>query len=135
MRRWELWQGDQWHSFFPSSSEKNRVMARAEGAVKVWETQASSSNEAKRALNEYLGFGPYVPTLREDGTPYPEDEDDELLREQEGETFDAPWPGWCSVVETVIHVPGHPDPDEVVRTGTLEFVCPACGQIHAWRFG
>ena len=39
MRRWELWQAENEDSFFlPSSSEKSRVMARVQGAVKVWET-------------------------------------------------------------------------------------------------
>jgi len=102
-------------------------MARVDGEVKVWETEAPSTNGAMRALNQYLEFGTYKPMLRDDGTPYPEDEDDELLREQEGESFDAPWPGWCSVVGAAMQVPGHPDPDEVVRTHRLEFVCPACG--------
>lgn len=134
MRRWELWQAENEDSFFPSSSEKSRVMARVQGAVKVWETDASSTNEAMRARNRYLGFEPYRPMLRDDGTPDPADEDDDLLREEEGDLFDAPWPGMCSVAGVVIQVPGNPDPDEVVRTGELEFVCPACGQTHIWTF-
>ena len=130
MRRWELWRGDGFNDFFPATSEKSRVMARRAGAVKVWETEASSSNETLQKRNDHLGYGSYVPMLQDDGTPYPEDEDDDLLREQQGESFDAPWPGWCPVVGVTVHVPGHPDPDEVVRTHRLEFVCPACGQTH-----
>jgi|SRR5665213_58704 len=110
MRRWELWRAENEDSFFPSSSEKSRVQARVQGAVKVWETEASSGNEAMRALNRYLGFEPYKPMLQDDGTPYPEDEDDELLREQEGDLFDAPWPGVCSVAGVIIQVPGDSRP-------------------------
>lgn len=140
VRRWELWrsiddEGVTTTEFFPATSEKSRVMARAEGAVKVWETVASSTNEAMRLRNEHLGFAPYQPMLRDDGTPYPEDEDDELLRLADPDTFDKPWPGVCVVAGKVIQVPGSPDPDEVLRTGRLEFVCPACGQNHVWRFG
>ncbi len=107
-------------------------MARVQGLVKIWETDASSFNEAMRALNDHLGFGPYQPSLQEDGTPYPEDEDDDLRGPDD--TAYAPWPGWCPVAGRVINVPGQPDPDEVVRKGILEFVCPACGQSHTWRF-
>jgi hypothetical protein len=135
MRRWELWSGDDSNTFFPATSEKTRVMARVEGEVKVWETEASSSNDAMQKRNDYLGYGPYVPMLQDDGTPYPEDEDDDVRKEQEGEFFDAPWPGFCPVVGRPFQVPGQPDPDEVVRTGRLEFQCPACGQTHIWRFG
>jgi hypothetical protein len=134
MRRWELWQSENQHDYFPSTSEKSRVMARVEGAVKVWETEASSTNEAMRARNRHLGFDPYKPMLRDDGTPYPEDDDDEILKEQEGDLFDAPWPGVCSVQGVMIQVPGNPDPDEVVRTGKLESSCPACGESHTWLF-
>ena len=75
----------------------------------MWETVASSTNEAMRARNEYLGFEPYQPMLREDGTPYPEDEDDELLRLADPDTFDKPWPGVCMVAGKTIQVPGFPD--------------------------
>ena len=67
-----------------------------------------------------------LPTLQTKTTIY--------WREEEGDLFDAPWPGMCSVAGVVIQVPGNPDPDEVVRTGELEFVCPACGQTHIWTF-
>ena len=139
MRRWELWHNEKEnsYSFFSASSEKNRVMARVEGAVKVWETVLSSWNEAMQAQYDYLGYGTYTPMLQDDGTPYPEDEDDEIRRAVVGDddTLDAPWPGWCPVERTIINVPGDPDPDEVVRTGRLEFVCPACTKRHVWRFG
>jgi hypothetical protein len=135
MRRWELWRGEGFDVFCPATSEKARAMARADGAVKVWETEASRWNEAMRARNEYQGWEPYQPILRADGTPYPEDESDDLRKEQEGEFVDAPWPGFCSVAGRAFQVLGMPDPDEVVQTGRLEFQCPACGQTHIWRFG
>ena len=132
MHRWELWQGEGEYSFFPATNEKNRVMARVLGHVKTWEIDASSFNGAMQALNEHLGFGPYQPAFRDDGTPFPEDEDDDLRGEDD--MAYATWPGSCSVTGTIINVPGRPDPDEVVRRGALEFVCPACGQSHTWRF-
>ena len=133
MRRWELWEKDGETAFFPASSEKNRVMARVDGLVKTWETDASSWNEVMQAMNDHLDFGMYQPQLREDGTPYPEDEDDDA-RGNDDSLF-APWPGWCPVAVVAINAPGEPDPDEVVRTGRLEFQCPTCGQTHVWRFG
>jgi hypothetical protein len=72
--------------------------------------------------------------LREDGTPYPEDEDDEILREMEGELFDAAWTAYCATTENRVVVPGQPDPDEVLRQRRLEFVCPSCWDTHAMRF-
>jgi hypothetical protein len=100
--------------------------------VKTWETEASSFNEAMQALYDHSEFGPYQPQLRDDGTPYPEDENDDLRGEHD--SLFAPWPGWCPVAGVTVNVPGEPDPDAVVRTGLLEFVCPACGQTHIWRF-
>ncbi|HAM01970.1 MAG TPA: hypothetical protein DCQ30_07040 [Acidimicrobiaceae bacterium] len=77
MRRWELWEGpDLTHSFFASDNQDARRLTEGEGAVKIWETEATSYNDAKRALHEHMGWEPYKPMLREDGTPYPEDEDD-----------------------------------------------------------
>lgn len=40
----------------------------------VWTVEAASSNDAHRLYHEYMGWDPYQPMLREDGTPYPEDE-------------------------------------------------------------
>ena len=131
-RRWELWEDEGETAFFPSSSEKNRVMARVSGLVKTWETEASSLNEAMQKLYDHLDFGQYQPQLRQDGTPYPEDEDDDFRGEDD--SLFAAWPGWCSVAGVAVNVPGEPNPDSVVRTGLLEFVCPACGQTHVWRF-
>jgi hypothetical protein len=50
-----------------------------------------------------FGFGPYTPMLRDDGTPYSEDEDDALLKEQEGELFDT-WTAWCPKERTRVIV-------------------------------
>jgi hypothetical protein len=133
MRRRELWEKHGETAFFPASSKKNRVMTRANGLVKTWETDASSWNEAMQAMYHHLDFGTYQPQLREDGAPYPEDEDDDARGNDDA--LIAPWPGWCPVAGVAINVPGEPDPDEVVRTGRLEFECPACGQTHVWRFG
>lgn len=93
MRKWELWENPEEgrSSFFPVSNTHARVMAVWDGQTKTWEVEAASHDDAMRAMNEHLGYGPYVPRLRDDGTPHPEDEDDEIRKEQEGELFDA-WP-------------------------------------------
>jgi hypothetical protein len=82
MRRWELWEkvepnGVHATSFFPEDNEQARRMARENGMVFVWEVRAKGINDAMRAEYEYRGLGEYCPMLREDGTPYPEDEDDD----------------------------------------------------------
>jgi hypothetical protein len=79
VRRWELWSGDDGHTFFPEENERERQMAQADGYVLTWETMAQSMNCAHRALYAYLGWGEFKPMLRPDGTPYPEDEDDDYV--------------------------------------------------------
>jgi hypothetical protein len=64
-------------SFFPADNEQLRQMATNEGLALVWSTMATSYNDAHRALHVYMGWEPYKPMLRLDGTPYPEDEDDD----------------------------------------------------------
>lgn len=54
-------------------------MAQADGYVFTSETTAQSSNDASRALYAHLGWGDYEPMLQADGTPYPEDEDDDYV--------------------------------------------------------
>jgi hypothetical protein len=54
-------------------------MAIEDGLTLVWEIVAKGSNPAHRALYEYLGWGEYQPMLRDDGVPYPEDEDDDYI--------------------------------------------------------
>jgi hypothetical protein len=77
MRIWELWEGpDGSHSFFPADDEKARRVGVDPGAAKVWEVEAPSHNAAMRAFHEHMGWEPYKPMLRDDGTPYPEDEGD-----------------------------------------------------------
>ena len=49
-------------------------MAAKAGFSLHWTVQARGHNPAMRALHEYRGYEPYHPMLREDGTPYPEDE-------------------------------------------------------------
>ncbi len=84
MRRWLLWEvrnseGElKSHTFFPSENEWAMEEVKREGAVLVWEVEAEGSNAANRAKNEYLGWEEYQPMLRDDGTPYPEDERDDM---------------------------------------------------------
>jgi hypothetical protein len=136
MRKWELWENREEcsSSFFPDSAMKARVMAMADGEVKTWETEARSSNDAMRALHEHRGWDPYQPMLRYDGTPYPEDEDNDLLKKQEGEFFDAPWSAWCPVAQVSVIVPCDLDAADVLRHGGFEWVCSACGQSHNMKF-
>lgn len=63
-------------SFSREGSEGDR-MAEAYGLIRIWAVEAKGANAAMAARNEYLGFEPYRPRLRDDGTPYPEDEDDD----------------------------------------------------------
>jgi hypothetical protein len=74
MRRWELWVGEEGHSFFPEDNLQARAMATADGYTLSWETTARSHNEAARALYAHLDWGEYRPMLQDDGTPYPRDE-------------------------------------------------------------
>jgi hypothetical protein len=76
--RWELWQSEDETetSFFSASNLQARRMAEAEGLHLVWDLVAVGSNAAMTALHEHLGFEPYQPMLRPDGTCYPEDEQD-----------------------------------------------------------
>lgn len=77
VRTWELWQGEEGNSFFPEDNEQARRMARDQGYICTWTTTAPGGNDAMRRLYEHLGLGAYEPMLRPDGTPYPEDEDDD----------------------------------------------------------
>ncbi len=52
-------------------------MAMEDGQVFSWQVVANGPNPAMRALYDYLGWGEYRPMLRNDGTPHPEDEDDD----------------------------------------------------------
>lgn len=56
-------------------TEPTEQMRRDEpDAVLLHTFEASSWNDAHRKRNELMGWGPYRPMLRADGTPYPEDE-------------------------------------------------------------
>jgi hypothetical protein len=134
MRKWELWEDEGGSSFFPESNMQARLMAMEDGLVKVWEVEASSTNDAMRAMNERLGWGPYKPMLQDDGTPFPEDEDDEVMRELEGEFFDAPWSAWCSTAGKRVLVPCGLEAEEILRQGGFEWQCSACGQTHRMIF-
>jgi hypothetical protein len=50
--------------------------ARDHGYSFEWETAAAGRNPAMRLLYAHLGYGEYEPMFRDDGTPYPGDEDD-----------------------------------------------------------
>jgi hypothetical protein len=83
-RKWELSIADapdgRSESFFPADSpqvETYRKWALEEGGTLVWTTTAKSGNDAMSQMHRYLGRPEYQPMLREDGTPYPEDEDDD----------------------------------------------------------
>lgn len=138
VRRWELWEGDHENgvgtsAFFPSTNRQARLRAMEEGLVKTWETEASSSNEAMQAQYDRMGFGTYRPMLREDGTPYPEDEDDEVAKGQEGEFFDA-WSSWCSVAQKRVLVPCDLDDEEIIRQGGFDWDCSGCGGVRRMTF-
>ena len=80
MRRWELWRSEDETEtrIIPETRPDQIASARQAGFMKLWETEAKGSNDAMRAMYRYLDWGEYKPMLREDGTPYPEDEDDSL---------------------------------------------------------
>ena len=66
-------------SFFPEENAQARELAVRDGQKLVWEVIAPSKNAAMRAMHDHMGWGEYTPSLQADGTPYPEDEDDDLL--------------------------------------------------------
>lgn len=78
MRRWEIWQAPDGTEtrFIPESRPGQLDEARTDGLVKLWETTAVGSNDAMRQMYDFLGWGDYKSMLREDGSPYPDDEDD-----------------------------------------------------------
>jgi hypothetical protein len=81
MRRWELWEDREGSTtFFRADNENARLIVETSGATLVWQTEASSSNAAHSALHKHMKWEPYQPMLREDGTPYPEDEDNASAR-------------------------------------------------------
>ena len=77
MRRWELWSSEDGHYFFPEDNEHARTFAIEEGMTLEWETTAKGWNAAQQALYVHRGWGRYNPSLRDDGTPYPDEEDDD----------------------------------------------------------
>jgi hypothetical protein len=79
VKRYELWQGQGGHSFFPDENDEARERALADGYTLTWAVTAHGLNPAHRLLYEHLGWGEYRPMLREDGTPYPQDEDDDYV--------------------------------------------------------
>jgi hypothetical protein len=86
--RYELWElpdppeneafGD-W--FLLEGDSDGRRMAIEDGCVVTWSVEARGWDEAKAALHVYRGWEPYKPMLRDDGTPFPEDEDDKYHEE------------------------------------------------------
>ena len=86
MRRWELWQlPDGTETRFipttrPHEGEQAGEVEEAErdGLVMIFSTTAVGTNDAMRQMYRHLGWGEYRPMHRPDGTPYPEDEDDQF---------------------------------------------------------
>ncbi len=79
MQRYELWQNEHGHSFFPDYNDQARAMAQADGQTLTWEVHAKGLNEANRLLYDHLDFGTYRPMLQDDGTPYQMDEVDDYV--------------------------------------------------------
>jgi hypothetical protein len=79
VQRYELWQNDEGLSFFPDHNQQARDMAEADGQRFRWECTAKGLNAAHQLLYDYLDFGVYRPMLQDDGTPYPQDEDDDYV--------------------------------------------------------
>jgi hypothetical protein len=107
-------------------------MAESAGATLIWEIDAPSSNAAMRALYEHLGYGPYQPMLRPDGTPYPEDEDDEI-RERLEAAYSSALSVVCPTASQPVLLPRNPSVEDIAR-GYFEWDCTACGQSHTMRF-
>jgi hypothetical protein len=89
--RYELWElpnppeDEGFGDYFPSETEVQlRSFAVEDGCVLTWSAEARGWNDARHALHEYCGWDPYKPTLREDGSPYPEDEDDQFQPAEQG---------------------------------------------------
>lgn len=79
MKRWELWTNDGGYAFFPDDNHEARDRAKADGLAFSWEVTAKGQNPARQLLYDHLGFGEYRPMLRDDGTPFPQDEDDDYV--------------------------------------------------------
>jgi hypothetical protein len=77
MGRYQLWVSNESQSFFREDNEQALRFAQEDGAQLVWEVTAVGSNEAMAKYHEHMGWEPYKPMLRVDGTPFPQDEDDE----------------------------------------------------------
>jgi hypothetical protein len=79
VHRYELWQNDDGYSFFPEHNHQARDIAQADGQMLTWEVIAKGLNSANQLLYDHLDFGIYRPMLQDDGTPYPQDEDDDYV--------------------------------------------------------
>jgi len=64
-------------SFFPDDDPQEREWLEEDHAEMVWSVQARGMNDAMRQLHLYEGWAPYEAPLRDAGSPYPEDEDDD----------------------------------------------------------
>ena len=82
MSKWELWSGTAEDgtvsdAYFQADNDLARKLAIGEGLNPIWSTLARSHNDAHRALHAHMGWEEYMPMLRADGTPHPEDEADQ----------------------------------------------------------
>lgn len=107
-------------------------MAEAAGGEMIWETDAASYNAAMRSLYEHMGWDPYNPMLRKDGTPYPEAEDDAIRQRMEA-AYSSAWIVTCPTSGGKVQLPRNPDAEDLAR-GYYEWRCP-CGGTHTLRFG
>lgn len=84
MGQWELWRqtttsGGIVHTFLPADARPPRDSPEwgpddwAEPEL-IWTVEARSTNDAMSRFHAYMGYEAYRPMLRDDGTPYPEDE-------------------------------------------------------------
>jgi len=75
-KEWQIWQSDDGVTFSTAEgiAEQLRNGTLAPGARKIASITASSHNDAMRQYHEAMGWEPYKPMLREDGSLFPEDE-------------------------------------------------------------
>jgi hypothetical protein len=77
MSRYQLWVSKDSQTFFRVPNEQAPHFAHEDEAVLTWEVEAFGHNDAMTKYYGHMGWDPYKPMLCVDGTPFPQDEDDE----------------------------------------------------------